>query len=198
MEIKQQSDEQLAQLVKDEQNSEALEELVNRHSGLYTAIVKKYIPLLCNNSGISMGDVIDNKKMVMYEAALSYQASKGKFNTWLGNHTKFFCLNTLNSSGKRIVCDSSQDIDNLIDKIYFVNTEKTYEEEAKLIFEALSNHSDPRLSQIYYMRFYLSKPYNTFKYIAKKMNLSQQGVINLYRKATNYLKNNEKLKKDLF
>lgn len=197
MEIKQQSDEQLVNLIKLENDSAALEELVNRHSGLYTAIVKKYIPSI-NCSGISMNDIIENKTRIVYEAATSYEPLKGKFNTWLGNHTKFFCLNSMTENGKRVICDSAEDIDSLIDKIYFVIPENTYEEEAKLIFDVLNKHPDPRLSKIFYMRFYLSKPQNTFKYIAKKMNLSQQGVINLYRKATNYLKNHESLKKDLF
>ena len=83
------------QLIDNIQNHEdvtsSLEELVNRHSGIYFDIVTRYVPL--ESTYCDRQELFDDKDFNIYSAALKYNPEKGaKFSTFLGNETKFVCL----------------------------------------------------------------------------------------------------------
>ena len=90
------------QLVKNIQNSidseNSLKELVSRHSGIYLDMVHGYSS---KNNTSSMEEMIKEKEYEIYVSALNYNPNKGaKFSTYLGNQTKWKCLNILNKKKK--------------------------------------------------------------------------------------------------
>jgi hypothetical protein len=190
------TDEQLIHKVKLESSSEAFEVLKERHSGLFMQIVGKYTPHFMQMSGVCYQDVLEDKISLLYNAIMSYDKDKGaQFNTWFGNKVTFYCRNTINANKvQRFETANPEDMIEFIDSIASYKPDNSYSEEAKMIFSILDGHSDPRLSRIFYMRFYLPKPQNSFNNIAKEMGLSVQGTINLYRKAKKFLSQNSALK----
>ena len=61
-----------------------LQELIERHSGIYMDIVNNYIPTNCNF--LNKSDILEEKNYRIYLAALKYDEDKGaKFSTYLGN-----------------------------------------------------------------------------------------------------------------
>jgi DNA-directed RNA polymerase specialized sigma24 family protein len=86
------SDSELAKKVKDEADNGAVQELIVRHSGIYHQIALNFL----GSPNFPYQDIVDDKPFTIYSAALSYDDNKGKFDTYLGNITKYKCLNVLN------------------------------------------------------------------------------------------------------
>ena len=86
----------------------SLKVLINRHSALCVDISKKYSPAL-NASGISMGDIFDEKDYLVYKSALSFNPEKKvKFSTWLGNQVRYHCLNTINGNNRKFSVENEK------------------------------------------------------------------------------------------
>ena len=91
--IHNQTDVELTHNLKNDIEAEAsLQELVDRHSGIFLDIVNNYVP---NNSPTShKQDIIDEIQYYIYNAGLKYDQTRGaKFSTFLGNEAKWLCLN---------------------------------------------------------------------------------------------------------
>lgn len=85
------SDEELINKVLDKNDSEALLELSERHTGIFLQTVEKYLPF--SPSSTLLDDFVEDKINVVYEAAKTYNKEKGaKFVTWFGNLTRYKCL----------------------------------------------------------------------------------------------------------
>ena len=92
-------DSELVSNIKNNQKAEdCLQELIGRHTGIYLDIVNKYTQ---NGNTTNKLDLIDEKDYNIYQAALKYKDDKGtKFPTFLGNETKWICLNKHNKKKK--------------------------------------------------------------------------------------------------
>jgi len=186
-------------LVKNIQKSidpdESLTELVNRHSGIFYEIINKFVP---SNSAIcSRKDLFEDRELHIYNTALKFDPEKGtKFSTFLGNETKWLCLNSYNKA-KRKYCepkapedlellkriDTNEKIDiNLINEIYFL----------------IEKHPDSRVSRIFKMRYNDGKNHKLlpWRMIATEVKLSIQGCINIHDNMISDLQN-KLLKKEL-
>ena len=88
-------DNELVKNIKNDKKAEdSLQELIGRHTGIYLDIVNKYTK---NGNSTNKLDLIDEKDYNIYQAALKYKDDKGtKFPTFLGNETKWICLNKHN------------------------------------------------------------------------------------------------------
>ena len=174
---------------------ESLKELVNRHSGIFYDIINKYVP---NNSDLcSKEDLFADRDYYIYSAALKYNPDRGaKFSTFLGNETKWLCLNSYNKA-KRKYCETKtpQELDfldklencdiidtNLLNEIYFI----------------IEKHPDSRVSRIFKMRYKDGDNFKClpWKYIGKEVGLSIQGCINIHDTVVDDLKN-KLLKKEI-
>jgi DNA-directed RNA polymerase sigma subunit (sigma70/sigma32) len=189
------TDEQLIDRIKQEQDSEAFEKLQQRHGGLFTQIVKRYSAPLQNISGVCFQDVIESKTDILFDAVRSYDNERGtQFNTWFGDCIGYHCKSILNNYKlKKYEPYNPQEMKTFVDEHLAYIAPENYSEEMKLIFETLNRHPDKRLAQIFYYKYFLPKPDNSFQAIGKRINLSRQGVINLYRKALRYLRGNKNL-----
>jgi len=191
-----QDDRRLVNNIQNEINSEeSLKELVDRHSGIFYDIINKFVP--SNSIFCSKDDLFAEREYHIYQAALKYDSNKGaKFSTFLGNETKWLCLNSYNKA-KRKYCESKppEELDfidkienndiidiNLLNEIYFI----------------IEKHPDPRVSKIFKMRYEDGENLKclAWKHIGKKVGLSIQGCINIHDAVVKDLKN-KLLKKEI-
>ena len=179
-------DLQLISNVKNTNDGESLKELIDRHSGIYVDMVNKYIPK--SIEGICKEDILDDKNFCIYDAVIKFDESKNtKFSTYVGNLARWRCLNIYNKKVKFP--------QNNIDDISLVKDHRSYnlsknseismlEEEENLdrIFKLIKNSEDPRVEKIFKMRYKNGEKLTPWKKIAKKLDLSIQGCINIHNK----------------
>lgn len=167
---------------KDKDTNECLIELIQRHSGIYVNIVNSYVPE--NSPFVKKADILQEKDYHIYQAALKYEDNHGtKFSTYLGNETKWLCLNTFNRAKRRPQLTSEEYIQ---EDAFF--QEADLGEDAELlrkVFELAEQHPDPRVKKIFKMRYIdaLTNKLTPWQKISAKLGLSIQGCINIHNKA---------------
>ena len=196
--IHNQTDTELAHNLQNDIESEAsLQELVNRHSGIFLDIVNNYVP---NNSPTShKQDIIDEIQYYIYNAGLKYDQTRGaKFSTFLGNEAKWLCLNQHYKNKKYLLAASPEG------EFAFHNRAKEDDEagnsphvnEALLckIFEIIEKHPDERVRRIFKIR-YVDPEFNKltpWQQVGKKLKMSIQGCINIHNSAIKIIRKNLK------
>jgi hypothetical protein len=76
--------------VKDTQDSDALVELINLHTGIYYAIASRWAR--ANPDVIKMDEMDDNKMSHIYDFIIAYKPDKDtKLSTYIGDRTKYLC-----------------------------------------------------------------------------------------------------------
>jgi len=175
-----QHDNELVQSIQNQQNINAcLQELINRHSGIFYDMINRCVP--ANSQVCNRQDLFCERDLHIYNTALKFNPDKGaKFSTFLGNETRYLCLNTYNKEVKRNI-DSKT-----IEEINAVNN---LEEKNKLdihllneIYFIIDRHPDSRVSKVFRMRYQEGHNYKllAWKNIAPEVDLSIQGCINLH------------------
>lgn len=191
---KQTTDADLADLVKNNANQEALSALIDRHSGICYKIYNKYFH---NNTSTIAKDIEEEKDLLIYQAAKTFNPSFGtKFSTWLGNIVTYACLNACNEYKKEMTLESDV-LKYLTDQ--HSNQEMSFIEKNNDIMSYIKNiiemSNDQTAKEVIKMR-YLSEgsKVKTFKEIADHFGVSTQTVVNWHDKFIGFLKN--KLKSD--
>ncbi len=188
-------------LKEDQKSSECLMELVDRHSGIYMTMVNNYTPKN-NRSGPSYkSELISDKNYYIYQAALKYnEEKKTKFSTYLGNETRWMCLNLYNREKNKSMKEvSTEEADAIIKLIDPQNVSQDYinGEIAQEVNRLIHNDPDSRISKVFKMRY--SEPKRNkltpWKTISEELNLSIQGCINIHNRTIEKIK--KELKKEL-
>ena len=165
----------------------SLKELINRHSGIYVDMVNKYIPE--SQEGIYKQDILEEKNYSIYDAVIKFDENKNtKFSTYLGNLTKWKCLNIYNKNIKF----PQEDIGSTKEESFSCNPEinkMENKENLKKIYKFVEKSKDPRVEKIFKMRYSGDKKLTPWKKIAKKLDLSIQGCINIHNNYLNKIKN---------
>lgn len=185
------TDDQLINNIKSSIDTEdCLGELVNRHSGIYLEMIHGYTP---NYDKTSLNELINEKEYEIYVSALNFDPNKGaKFSTYLGNQTKWKCLNRYNKAKKEpITALEEQSID-------FFNSKISTESQPNLnsfeifskIIEYTSNHPDKRVAKIFELRYVMGKQNNVmpWKNVSKELKMSIQGCINIHNSTIQNIK----------
>ena len=162
--------------------NESLQELINRHSGIYLDIVNSFMRN-CNNDTLRE-EIINDKEYAIYNSVLKYDENKGtKFSTFLGNEAKWICLNASNKNKKYLeINDSSYDFEKL--KIECDKINEDFKETVLNDFKNhLKNQPDKRINKIFSMRYSGNKKLTPWRKISKEMKLSIQGCINIHNSA---------------
>lgn len=184
-------DSQLIQNIQKQIDVEdSLEELVNRHSGIYLEMVNNYASP--NNPFIDYNELIQDKEYKIYNAAKKYDPDRGaKFSTYLGNETKWMCLNLYNRN-KRRPAFQSEFIENMADNTDL--NEDTISESIKQdlfnkVLGVIKEHPDTRVEKIFEMRYIIGTKNKVmpWKKIGETMNLSIQGCINIHNSAIEHI-----------
>jgi len=177
-------DEYLIKEIKEYKDNDSLKELISRHSGIYVEMIRRYGQKHLTNTQIN--DMMDDKDFNIYSAALEWDINKSKFCTYLANRTKYNCLSnkTVNKKNSKIIN---------FDDIEFEQESKeqnpcqasSQREFMKKICYLIEAHEDPRVTQIFKERYFSStgRKLTPWKTIAKIMNLSIQGCIDIHNKA---------------
>ena len=177
-------DNELVKDIKNDKKAEdSLQELIGRHTGIYLDIVNKYTK---NGNSTNKLDLIDEKDYNIYQAALKYKDDKGtKFPTFLGNETKWICLNKHNKKKKepQLSIEDIKESDILENK-----HSKVSSEELEIFSEAIKfskNHQDERVEKIFEMRYITGEKNKVmpWKKISEELNMSIQGCINIHNSA---------------
>jgi len=192
------TDTELANRVKEKNDEGALLELISRHSGIYVDMVKRFG---CKSLSIDqVGDILDEKDYNIYKAAIDYEEERAKFSTYLANKTKFICLTKKTQNKKNNKFINYEDVD-----FFLVSKDNTPDEECfnnekfSRALNMIVKHKDERVKTIFIERYFGGKgnkvtPWNK---VAKKVNLSTQGCINIHNKTIKQFQNkikNENIK----
>jgi|TARA_B100001939_G_scaffold31972_1_gene24988 hypothetical protein len=175
-------DIELVENIKNEKDvDDCLQELIERHTGIYLDIVNKYTQHTNTSNKL---DLIDEKDYNIYQTALKYKSDKGtKFPTFLGNETKWICLNKQNKikKEKKVAFDDISEID--LAQEDDGNKEKL--EVFKKTIELAKQHQDKRVEKIFEMRYIIGEKNKVmpWKKISKELNMSIQGCINIHNSA---------------
>jgi RNA polymerase sigma factor (sigma-70 family) len=173
----------LIQKVKKSGDSDCFMEIVNRHSGIYLQMVHSYAP---RETAIdNFYDLMSNKESNIFDAVKAFDEKRNiKFSTYLGNHTRWLCLN---SSNKRRHLPMEDNFD-----CEFESSEPKQLAEQEMLRDILSQLSsleDKRIEKIFKMRYFSEKKKLTpWRKIAKELDLSIQGCINIHNLAFKKLK----------
>ena len=192
-------DDQLISNIRDNNCSDSLVELTNRHHGLLVQIMRKYAGAApC--SGVAMQDFLDDANLIVFDAVNKFNPEKEiKFSTWLGNTTKYYCLNTLNKQSKYYSSDSEDFGTHMADTLTNeAEQEKNLiEQHLEFIKNILSQIKDKRIEKIITMRYLNGKTKKeSFSVIAKSVGMSPQGVIDLHDSFINFVR--EKMKSETY
>jgi RNA polymerase sigma factor (sigma-70 family) len=146
-------------------------------------MVNQVIPNNC--TFLDKNDLIEDKNYSIYKAVLAYDPNKkAKFSTYLGNETRWKCLNLFNRGIKYQYSDiEDHKEDNRFsesDKIEEISSKEILEK----IFSLASQHSDKRIFKIFNLRYKVGNGNKlmSWKNIAKQINISIQGCINIHNK----------------
>lgn len=177
------TDISLINKVKNISDENSLLQLIERHSGIYLDMVHSVIPNNCDF--LDKNDIIEDKNVSIYKAILNYDESKNtKFSTYLGNETRWKCLNMFNRGVKY----KYTDINDYKEDVNF-SEEKTIREISSKevldkVFESADTHSDERVKKIINLRYKIGEGNKTmpWKNISKQVNVSIQGCINIHNR----------------
>ena len=183
-----QSDLELIKDIKENNSSQSFIELSSRHSNLFYKICQKYHAAFVS-SGISPNDIHQEKDHTIYKSILSYDPTrKTKFSTWLGNYTKYSCLNYLKKNSRYKVLEDSQKIEFFLEKHASENKTPDYSALREEVFTILEEVSDKRILKIFELRYDTTRQKKlTWKDISKKIDVSAQTAINLHNKGIKIL-----------
>jgi len=191
------TDKQLTDNLKlDKNTEESLQELVNRHSGIFLDIVTSYIP--ANSTSGCREDLINDLEFYVYNAGLKFDhTKKTKFSTFLGNEAKWACLNASTKNKKYVeINDNTFDFEKVkcTSQIQNINFQ---EEILKSFKEEVDKHPDPRIKKIFSMRYSGQRKLTPWRKISRELNLSIQGCINIHNSALKFLSKNIKSKYEI-
>lgn len=175
--------------VKENDDKDSLRALVDKHSGIYVEMINRYLYTSENN--VAKEDMISEKESFIYNCAKKFDPSINvKFSTYVGNQIKWKCLNYYNANKNFSFEDidfykNSKDSFSLIDEI-----EK--KETLSFILDIVNSYDDYRAIKIFKERYINCKTnkLTPWKKIAKKLDLSIQGCINIHDKLIKHVKKN--------
>jgi DNA-directed RNA polymerase specialized sigma subunit len=179
------NDFDLIEEVKCSGDSSCFKEIVNRHSGIYLQMVHNYAP---RETAIdNFYDLLDSKESHIYDAVQNFDEKRNiKFSTYLGNHTRWLCLNSCNKR-RHVAMDDNFDCEFESNE----PKEKAQQDYLKDIFSQISSFEDIRIEKIFKMRYLgQSKKLTPWRKIAKELDLSIQGCINIHNAAFKKLQKN--------
>lgn len=189
------TDEYLIKEIKEHCDNYSLKELIYRHSGIYVEMIRRYGQKHLTSNQIN--DMMEEKDYNIYSAALEYDENKSKFSTYLANRTKYACLTNkmINKKNSKIVN---------FDEIEFEQESKdpdpcqisSQKEFLNKVCFLIENHEDKRVKTIFKERYFsnTNKNLKPWKEIAKMLNLSIQGCIDIHDRTIEKFKN--KIKND--
>lgn len=179
-------DLELAQQVRNYDDQVALQELIEKHQGIFYSIVHKYSTVF-KQSGVYKNDVLDDRDYIIYKTAKSFQPDKNaKFSTWLGNCTRYECLNRISDRAKYVY---SEELENQKPCPTIQKSDPYDEEKIQLCFDEVKKLNDKRALKIFKLRYLNgTRKVMPWNQIGKKLKISTQTALNVHNKAIRRIK----------
>lgn len=180
----------LVQRVKDNACSDSFNELSKRHSNLFYKVCQTYAKTIIS-LGISVTDIFEEKDIVIFEAIRRYNPNKqALFSTWLGNYTRYFCLNKINAAKNMPEVSSEEEIAAVFDHVA-IDSYHNQSPNVNLdgIFKVLDSCNDQRVKNIFRLRYDPTRlKKRTWASIANQLKLTVQTTIQLHKKGLKLLR----------
>lgn len=187
--LKDKTDLELVNMVRQDNDNEAFLEISERYSDVYYKICHKYSKRL-TASGLDCNDIFAEKDIIILNCIKNFNPEKKtKLSSWIGNHARYFCLNSLNSR-KNFFPIENKEISKTIENSQSYSTDNIFEylRNNRAFFEnILDQLSDKRISRIIKMRF-LGEKKQPWAKIASELDMSIQSCTHLGDKGLNILK----------
>lgn len=177
----------LIRKVKEDNCSDSLRRIIEMHSPLFYDVYKRYYGPLCAH-GINQEDMEGDRDYIIYQAIKRFDPTKKtKFSTWLGNYTRYYCLNLMNAR-KKYVNVEIEELDYFSNQEDFLLNKKDSGEIKEFAMHVLSKMRDPRIKEVFFLRYFCDTiKKNTWSNIGKELNISTQTAINLHDKGRKML-----------
>ena len=166
---------------------DSLSSVIQRYTPVFLSMYSKFFYPM-KESGVDPSDVLQDKDLIIYEAAKSFDLNKGSsFCTWLSNNTRYKCLHLMNKAKKmsmlrqRIKNNNELSFNNFNKNIFKVKELNVH------IFSILDKLKDKRISSVYELR-YFSGSKMTWAKIGQRLGFSSQTAINLHARGAKALK----------
>ena len=177
--IKELKDTELIKEIREKNSNEAFIELSARHSGIFISMVQKFGGYL---TPAQKSDFIDSKDFHIHEIVKEYDENKSKFSTYLGQTTKYLCLNQGNKNMKFNTSPLDEVEFKAEDNSVLPDEACINHETFEKIIDVIDNHKDERVKTLFHERYF--NPNNnkikTWRQVAKVVGLSVQGCIDLH------------------
>ena len=177
-------DAKLIKLIKTKNCNPSFKTLLDKHSNLFYSVCNKF------GGQVDLDEIYKDREFVFYKAVSSFNEDKGaKFSTWLGNYSRYHCLNYIKNNHKYVVSGEDKIIHFFNEKsISEYDDDKDNKESIDHAFSILENMSDKRIFKIFKLRYLHEGPKLTWKQIADKFDLTPQTIINLHTKGRRVLR----------
>lgn len=186
-------DQELIKNIKSQNDEACLRELVDRHSGIYIEMIRRYGGSGLNSTQI--GDMMDEKDINIYQAALEHDDSKSKFSTYLANRTRYSCLTNKTNNKKNLKFVNFDDVE-FQESCLDLNPSELSVRNEMLgeIFDLIESHEDNRVRTIFKERYFSGKnnKLKPWHEIAKISGMSVQGCIDAHNRTIKQFRNKTK------
>lgn len=167
------NDMDLINQIKTTQDSNALTELANRHTGIYMMIINQYAKSITNTQELE--DLREEKDYYIYKWSMKFDPSRNmKFSTYIGENTKFLCKNLIRSMTNKPIFETEDALYNMSDDCDFT----TLNCDQNDIEDMLHNEEDGSINKIIEMR----NSGHTWKEVGSAINMSYEGARKKYIK----------------
>ena len=181
----------LVDKIKEGDCERSIKGIIKRHSPLCMKIIRRYTPAMVVTNSFSP-EMYKEMNVLIYQSVISFNPDKKvKFSTWLGNQTRYFCLNILNKSSKRIrlLMVDCKDVDviayNDVEPSSLIDSGDVRD----YIFNILDQMKDERIKKVFKIRYFsCNRKLAPWEKIAKDLDVSTQTVINLHNRGKEILK----------
>lgn len=171
-------DLELIERIKNNNDSAALVELANRHSGIFYDTINKNMPFF---SGTNFLDEIkDRRDYYAFKAANSYDAEKGAFSTWFSNQVRYACLAARTKEASSIFCETDDGVEN-----YYYDSSAEKRDLIKEISKFVDKLEE-REQKVFNDRIFRGKSFNA---ISKELNVTPQWIQAIFTGTREKIKN---------
>ena len=173
----------LDKIIKNKCNDSYLE-LKGKHERLFYSICNKF------GDRLNLEELYKDVDFVFFRSIISFKIEKkAKFSTWLGNFTRYHCLNHIKSNSKYVMTEEDV-INHFFDQksIEDFSPEIEFKTDIEHAFGILKKLNDKRIFKIFELRYLRRGRKLTWKDIAEEFDLTPQTIINLHGKGRKAIK----------
>jgi RNA polymerase sigma factor (sigma-70 family) len=188
------TDIELINRVKEEKDSAALTELIERHSGMYVKMVQRYACVERNSpygsAKLDTHELKDDKAFNIYQFVLSYDPNRNmKFSTYVGEMTRYHCLDILND--RKILSNHSNKVE-VTEDTPLTSTDSDTSQPSDNTLQSIrartKSVTDDRFWTIFDLRHFKDGGGYTWRTIGQRIGLTHECARQIYNRNIKHIK----------